>query len=232
MTEFFRFPHTPHLAWLGPGTARDDKVLSPPEVRELLSGEVVVEEKVDGANLGLSLDPDGRLRAQNRGKYIEHERAAPQFRPLARWLAEHSERLASALTSDLMLFGEWCYAVHSVRYTRLPDWFVAFDVYDRKAAQFWSVRRRDDLARRAGVPVVPMLARGRFDLAGVRALLGPSRLGDTPAEGVYVRREDDDWLLGRAKLVRPEFVQAIGEHWSKRRLETNALARGVEGGHA
>jgi hypothetical protein len=25
--SFFKFPHTPHLLWLGPGTPRDDKVL-------------------------------------------------------------------------------------------------------------------------------------------------------------------------------------------------------------
>ena len=62
MTDFFRFPHTPHLAWLGEGTPRDDKVLSSHEAAALLAGEVVVEEKLDGANVGLSLDPDGGLR--------------------------------------------------------------------------------------------------------------------------------------------------------------------------
>ena len=48
--SFFRFPHTPHLAWLGPGQPRDDKVLSPIETRAFLTGDVVVEEKVDGAS--------------------------------------------------------------------------------------------------------------------------------------------------------------------------------------
>ena len=52
---FFRFPTTPHLAWLGGGaTPREDKVLTPTEAAELLAGEVVVEEKLDGANLGWS----------------------------------------------------------------------------------------------------------------------------------------------------------------------------------
>ena len=65
---FFRFPHTPHLAWLGEGVPRDDKVLSPPEVAVLLGADVVVEEKLDGANLGISLSPEGEVRAQNRGQ--------------------------------------------------------------------------------------------------------------------------------------------------------------------
>ena len=86
MTEFFRFPHTPHLAWLGAGQPRDDKVLSPEEAREILSGEVVVEEKVDGANLGLSVDDDGELRVQNRGTYLDLNTSHAQFKPLRRWL--------------------------------------------------------------------------------------------------------------------------------------------------
>jgi hypothetical protein len=70
MTDFFRFPHTPHIAWLASGVPRDDKVLSPGEVAELLAGDVVIEEKLDGANLGLSVSQDGVLRAQNRGQYL------------------------------------------------------------------------------------------------------------------------------------------------------------------
>lgn len=227
MSDFLRFPHTPHLAWLGPGTPRSDKVLDPAEVRELLSGDVVVEEKVDGANLGFSLDEQGQLRSQNRGKFLELGAAAGQWKTLPRWLARHGPGLAAALAPELMLFGEWCYAVHSVRYTRLPDWFLAFDVYDRAAGEFWSAERRDELTRRLSIASVPTLGRGRFDVAGLKQLLGHSQLTDGPAEGLYVRRERGGRLLQRAKLVRAEFVQAIDDHWSKRRLEVNRLATGA-----
>ncbi|WP_337171916.1 RNA ligase family protein [Gemmatimonas aurantiaca] len=224
--SFFRFPHTPHLTWLGPGQPRDDKVLSPMEAREFLAGDVVVEEKVDGANLGFSVDAHGVLRAQNRGSYIDLDAPQGQWKPLKRWLSMRRAALEEALRPELMLFGEWCHAVHSVRYTRLPDWFLAFDVYDRAAGVFWSVDRRDALARSLDIAVVPELARGKLRVEELTALLGASRLTDGPAEGVYVRRETDGQLTARAKVVRAEFVQAIGEHWSKRRLEVNA----VEGG--
>ena len=46
MPAFFRFPHTPHVAWLGARVPRDDKLLSPQEVDELLADEVVIEEKI------------------------------------------------------------------------------------------------------------------------------------------------------------------------------------------
>ncbi|HEY8514647.1 MAG TPA: RNA ligase family protein [Candidatus Binatia bacterium] len=221
---FFRFPRTPHLAWLGSGQPRDDKVLSSEEARELLDGEVVVEEKIDGANLGLSVDAHGRLRAQNRGSYVARERSAPQFKHLFAWLDQRASELVDALAPDLILFGEWCYAVHAIRYTRLPDWFIAFDVYDRARGEFWSVPRRDALIERLGLALVPRIASGRFDLEGLRRLLGPSRFTDGPAEGIYVRRDEGDHLRARAKLVRPEFTAAIGEHWSRRTLERNRLA--------
>jgi len=222
MNDFYRFPHTPHVAWLSPGTPREDKVLSPDEATDFLSADVVVEEKIDGANTGLSLDAQGRLRAQNRGSYLERG-AHPQFAPLWPWLDARRVALERALGPDLMLFGEWCFAIHSVRYDRLADWFLAFDVYDRRQQRFWSTPLRDALCEDLDVRTVPRVATGRFDFPGLRALLGMSKAGPGPMEGVYVRREDADWLLARSKLVRAEFVQEIGEHWSKRTLERNTV---------
>lgn len=224
MTDFIRFPHTPHLAWLGEGQPREDKVLGEDEASELLSHDLIVEEKVDGANVGLSVDEDGRLRVQNRGSYILADQCHRQFRPLFRWLGPREARLAEALYPHLMLFGEWCYAVHSVRYTRLPDWFLAFDVYDKVEGRFWSAARRDDLAAELGLTVVPRLGEGRFDVPTLQRFLTRSRLTEHPPEGLYVRQDRDGYLRERAKLVRAEFVQAIEEHWSRRPLETNSLA--------
>lgn len=226
MTEFLRFPHTPHLAWLAPVPAREDKVLDARERLELLSGEVVVEEKVDGANLGLSVDSRGELCAQNRGKYLDLANLTGQWKPLGRWLSVRHDDLIDALAPGVILFGEWCYAVHSIRYSRLPDWFLAFDVFDRREGTFWSSGRRDELAALVDLSLVPRIASGRFDLAGIIALLTMSKLGDVPAEGLYVRGEANGRLVARAKLVRAEFVQAIDEHWSKRQLEPNQLAAG------
>ncbi|MGE3345443.1 MAG: RNA ligase family protein [Vicinamibacterales bacterium] len=226
MSEFLRFPRTPHLVWLSTEPARDDKVLSPLEAGDLLNGEVSVEEKIDGANVGVSLSEAGRLQAQNRGAYLERATCHPQFRPLFRWLEVHKQALTNALGPSLVLFGEWCYAVHSVRYTGLPDWFVAFDVFDRKLNQFWSADRRDELIDTIGLSGVPRLARGRFGVSEIVGMLGDSCWSSGPAEGVYVRRDGPAALVARAKVVRPEFVQQIEAHWSGRTMQTNQLQSG------
>lgn len=228
MSAFFRFPHTPHLMWLGAGTPRDDKVLAPDDAAALLGGDVVVEEKVDGANLGVSIAADGQLQFQNRGQYLDAPFAG-QFQRLGAWSASHQSTLGTELTPALMLFGEWCAARHSVGYDRLPDWLLVFDVYDRDAQCFFNTTRRNALAARLGLTVVREGFRGRTTLADLRRRLMSerSRYRDGPVEGFVIRKESDDWLLARAKLVHPDFVQGIGDHWRRRRIEWNRIEHGT-----
>jgi len=229
VTTFFRFPHTPHVIWLGAGKPRDDKVLSMQEAVALLAEEVALEEKVDGANLGFSLGANGELRAQNRGQYLAEPHAG-QFARLPAWLAVHGEAIGNALAAQsdrrLMLFGEWCAARHSLDYTRLPDWFLLFDVFEAASGRFWSSNRRDALAARLGLATTPQLACGRFTLMELTNKLEqwPSHFRDGQMEGIVVRRESAEWCELRAKLVQADFTQTIGEHWRHRRLAWNRLA--------
>jgi hypothetical protein len=225
MTDaFHKFPHTPHLLWRGEGMPRDDKVLKPAEVTEFLSGEVVVEEKVDGANLGLSLGPDGRVRAQSRGNYLAPGRSHAQWSPLWPWIAAHREDLEEGLRSGLMLFGEWCYARHTVPYDVLPDWFLGFDIYEIVTRRFWSTNRRNEWLHERGLTTIPEVKRGRVLLKQISTLLGTSIVGHVPMEGIYLRREQGGWLQMRAKVVSAIFKQQIEEHWTRRAVVPNQLA--------
>ena len=224
MTDFFRFPHTPHLAWLGEGIPRDDKVLTPAEADAFLAHPLLLEEKVDGANLGFSLGRDGTLRAQNRGQYLPRPFTG-QFARLNDWLAIHEEALFEALGESLILFGEWVAALHSLEYLDLPDFFLAFDVYDRDEKKFWSARRRDALLARLGLRPIHKIGMGCFPVAALKHLLvsATSAYRDGSREGIYLRHEDESWLIARAKLVHPDFVQGIGKHWRSRSLRWNTL---------
>ena len=220
--SFFKFPRTPHVAWLSDGPLRDDKLLSPTEAEGFLSGPLIIEEKVDGANTGISVSESGQLLLQNRGEYLGR-RAHPQYAPIWGWLGQRYANLVRELGETLILFGEWCFALHSVRYRALPDWFLGFDVYDRKEGHFWSTPRRNGLFGKVGVVSVPLVARGKYSLDELMQFLESSALVSGPPEGIYLRRENEEWLESRAKLVRPEFVQTIEEHWSTRTLEKNRL---------
>ncbi|MGV8637207.1 RNA ligase family protein, partial [Pseudomonas aeruginosa] len=119
-----------------------------------------------------------------------------------------------------------CAARHSLDYGTLPDWFLLFDVYDRSTGRFWSTVRRDALAAEAGLATVPRVLTGHATLESLKQLVldVPSRYrAGLPLEGVVVRRESTDWCETRAKLVRPDFTQAIDTHWRKRAIEWNRV---------
>lgn len=220
--DFFKFPSTPHLATLAGVDIRDDKVMSESEREEFLQHELVVEEKIDGANLGISFDSDGNIRAQNRGAYLNLP-GTGQWKKLGEWLTPRTDVLFENLSDSFILFGEWCYAQHSVFYDRLPDWFLGFDVYDKRFGRFLSSKRRDDLLTEMRVAQVPILARGHFAYPEVQKFLSTSKLSDQPAEGIYLRFDQDDWLAQRAKLVRPAFIQAVEQHWSRSAIRPNRV---------
>ncbi len=222
MDDFFKFPSTPHLALLDKVEVRDDKVLTESERHEFLKHEILVEEKVDGANLGISFDTDGNLLIQNRGNYLQLP-CGGQWKPLADWLGPKSDIFFEHITGRYIVFGEWCYARHSVSYDQLPDWFLGFDVYDKRANRFFSIDRRESLLRELGVYQPPLLSRGYFTLSKLTELLGQSKLSNQPVEGLYLRRDKHNWLEGRAKLVRPDFIQSVGEHWSRSGVKPNRL---------
>jgi len=228
-STFYRFPHTPHLAWLGSGPVRDDKVFTAQEAKDFLAHAVSVEEKVDGANIGFSLDASGELQIQQRGDYLQ----APyngQFSNLGSWLKVHADDLKVFLQDSehqgLILFGEWCAARHSVAYTHLPDPFLLFDIADRSTQRFWSRQHRNEAAALLDLATVPLLqpeVHHRLDRLADELEHYQSRYHPGPPEGIILRHDDRNWCVARAKLVRPDFTQAIEEHWRSRPIEWNGI---------
>ncbi len=220
--DFFKFPSTPYL--LPPGQdVRGDKIMTEDERSDFLSHPLSIEEKVDGANLGLSFNHQGKLLLQNRGSWIDLH-IGGQWKKLPDWLTSHQDALLDHLQDRFIMFGEWCYARHSVCYHSLPDWFLGFDIYDKKTGLFLPHGQRDTILHRMGIVPVPLLSHGQFSQNELLALFSTSRLGNQPAEGLYLRADTADKLLMRAKIVRPDFTQAIETHWRKMAITPNRLS--------
>ena len=226
--EFIKFPTTPHLATLPGVNIRQDKVLTESQRDEFLRHKLTVEEKVDGANLGISFDAKGNVRVQNRGNYL-HLPSPGQWKKLSEWLTPRTDVLSKHLTDQYILFGEWCYAQHSIFYNHLPDWFLAFDIYDRRSCSFLASISRDKLLKKMPITKVPCLAPGQFTYPEIKNFLSQSKLTDQLAEGIYLRIDQGDHLAQRAKLVRPAFIQAIEQHWSLYTIKPNQLHLGFQG---
>jgi RNA ligase len=238
MTEaIFKYPRTQHLegSRLQPG----DHDLSQVALDELRGAYCVVEEKVDGANAGLSLDTDGRLRLQSRGHVLVGGAREKHWDLFKQWARTHEAALAERLAGGLTLYGEWLYAKHTVFYDQLPHYFMEFDIRDPGGA-FWSTARRAEHVAGSPITAVPVLWRGIVDRpAQLPALVAPSlyksaawrdRLraaalaaGVDPdrcaaetdasdhAEGLYIKVEDPTTgvVLARYKWIRASFLTAV-----------------------
>jgi atypical dual specificity phosphatase len=140
---FSKFPRTHHLFEVEKGRmARDDLLMDKKDGEPFYQNVITVEEKIDGSNLGLSLDPDTlKVRAQNRSHFVTSQ-SHSQFRTLDAWIDEHP-MLYNVLHPHYILFGEWMAAKHSIFYNRLPGTFIAFDIYDMKNQRYLSVAERN-----------------------------------------------------------------------------------------
>lgn len=227
MTKFIKFPHTYHLLTTGAELMRGDKLLPEEKTSIFFDRPVIIEEKIDGANIGFSFNDDGELAIQNRGSYItpaSHE----QFKPLTSWVNKHYDVLFDILLDKYILFGEWCYAMHSIYYDLLPDWFLAFDIFDKRASRFVSRKRRHNMLNSIGIYEVPLLSEKIINKCGLELLMrSKSMYGNEMVEGLYLRIDDDveGYNVARSKVVRKGFLQIIDEHWSKEFLRTNRLKK-------
>ena len=203
--------------------------MSEKEVGSLMSkytaDQLVCEEKIDGANLGISLSGfDLKILSQNRGHYINHETHS-QFKKLDDWLNQHRANLLKILYTDrqyprrYILFGEWLASTHSIAYTKLPDYFIAFDVYDRHHEQFLSRTHVQDRLKDTSISQVPKLdikvtLEMLKDKTAIHQLVQhTSFYTDGPIEGIYFRFSDGKFTKDRAKIVRSDFL-ASSKHWT------------------
>ncbi len=172
---------------------------------------VVATEKLDGGNTLLHM-----------GRVYGRSVSAPSE---AGWMAMVKKHHAwKVMEPDVWLYGEDIFGVHGIVYDPVPEdrTFYAFALRGRAGA-FSSFVELEAYAGRKGLPVVPVLFRGRFDSVDeIRAFLQdahkePSALGGE-REGVVLRlargfpeREFPDNVC---KSVRAGHVQT-DKHWTR-----------------
>ncbi len=237
--QFVKYPRTPHL--FGSTGTDDDKHLTERDSLRFVSDtSLIVEEKIDGTNVGIHFADNGQMFLQCRGHLIT-EGMHPQYDLFKQWAAVKSSVLQSMLASRYILFGEWVYAKHSIHYRQLTHYFFEFDIYDKLSATFLDLQRRSEMLSGTGIETVPVVHQGTIDRNGLQKLIGPSRFDsqfdnpltesvDNLMEGLYLRTESDGVVSGRAKFVRTEFVEKIKQstHWQHQALVPNLLAQEVD----
>src|SRR4051812_26717074 len=147
-----KYPRTRHVSGsrLQPGD--EDLVQFP--LADLIGRQIVVEEKIDGANCGVSFSEDAALRLQSRGHFLTGGPRERHFDLFKQWAHAHVDRFFDALGDRYVMYGEWMYAKHTVFYDALPHYFMEFDVLDLRTDQFLDTPARAALLR--GLPIAPV----------------------------------------------------------------------------
>jgi hypothetical protein len=216
-----KYNRTFHMPW-SPGGTSDDKRAS--SVDSLIGKSIVITEKMDGSNTSLEYD----------GCYARTHAGAPTHKSFD-MLKVLQAAVQHQITVDTQLFGEWCYAKHSIAYEELPGYFLLFGVrYIGDVDTDWASWEEVEMwAEDIGVPTVPVLFRGQVasekelqDLVENLMKL-PSCCGGV-REGVVVRVagmfEDSEFPSCVMKCVRAHHVQT-SEHWKDQEITKNKLSR-------
>ncbi len=204
------YPRIPYL-WPAKVTDTSDRVVPVAERGAWLQRPVVVEEKLDGANVSVWLH-EGRIQVASRGGPGAMDRGG-QLGPLRARVGVQYEVLLPLLDRGIVLYCEWLWLSHTVYYELLPDYLCVLDVL-RPASGFVALTERAELCRQAGLVEPPRLFSGVLHTADtLLGLIGPSAFGSALMEGVVLRR--DDGLV--CKVVRPDFVRSGDSRIGRRR---------------
>lgn len=235
MTVIIKYPRTPHLegSRLGHGDSPNDRR----SLSSLADGDYVWEEKVDGANCAIRFSDESGLLLQSRGHFLTGGHRERQFNRFKAWANSNVDMLFDILSTRYIMYGEWCYAKHSIYYDALPHYFLEFDVYDVENASFLSTYARRELIGSSPISSVPVVWDGVLDdyreivkliapsafktrdwrnvlrTTAVKQRLDPNLIESQSdssdlMEGLYLKVERDGVVVDRAKLVRCSFQQA------------------------
>jgi len=227
----FCFPRTQHITNLGSAT-RDDLILDISKQKSFFNVPLTIEEKVDGANLGFMLDNDNSIKAQNRSHWVTST-SATQWNKLDIWIQNHESDLIKILSPprSKLLFGEWLCVRHTVKYNSLPDYFLAFDIYDMNSQKFYSRKKFWDALSTTNIYPVNCISKS-ITFKNLQEIIDLLLLQKTSydtekgqVEGIYIRKDKGEWLEDRCKLVNKDFFQSVNEdeHWTHKNIQKNTI---------
>ena len=235
--EIIKYPRTYHIE--GSRFQHGDEDLNNVPFSQIKGKFLVIEEKIDGANAGISFTEDGELLLQSRGHYLTGGFREKHFDLLKTWANTFAYQIFEAIGDRYILYGEWLYAKHTVFYTDLPHYFLEFDMLNKSTKTFLSTaERKKILAKMPFMQSVKVIFEGKLEqakqlqdmirqshficenhlevlkkLADKLNLNAERVLNETNLsslmEGLYIKWEEEGIVKGRYKFVRPDFLNSI-----------------------
>jgi len=239
MERIYKYPRTRHIE--GSRLQYGDEDLKVINFDYIKDKYIVVEEKVDGANCGISFDKNGEMLLQSRGHFLNGGYGEKQFSLFKTWTSCHIHDLYKLLGNRYVMYGEWLYAKHTVFYDELTHYFMEFDIFDKEEGKFLSTKRRKEILKDYKFIIsVLVLHEGKLNsFKELTSFLSKSNFKSSNSEetlrqsckaldlsfdiarkqtdcsdlmeGLYIKVESEDYVIDRFKYVRSSFLNTISD---------------------
>lgn len=219
------FPRIPHL--IKPSQLLDDDIyVQTSEMVSILDQEVIVEEKLDGANCGMAYDDKGIGIIRNRKhilskNYFQDKRtpAKEQFLSAWGWQSRNKDKfmyLNKFEKGQLAVYGEWVLAVHGIEYDHLPSQFIAYALYSSLYSRFLPPDESRELLFEAGFDIARLLHTGKTTLEDLKDMANQrsSYSSLDKREGIVIKIPKS---INQYKLVRDNYIQ--NSRWNDKVME-------------
>lgn len=206
MTQYYKYPRTPHLPWSPGGTKDDIRTL---DTAKFVGRQVVVSEKMDGENTTMYTN------------HIHARSIDSRHHPSRDWVKALHAQMGYQIPTGWRICGENLFAQHSIVYQELASYFLAFAVFDEhNRCLSWAESLQ--WFELLGLKHPKILYQGIWDENAIRSL----KVNCKTQEGYVVRTADafdyDEFKLNLAKWVRTDHVQT-DTHWMHAALVANKL---------
>jgi len=203
----YKYPRTPHLPW-SPGSNSDDKILK--DTSHFEGKRVVVTEKFDGENTSLYCD------------YLHARSIDSAHHPSRDWVKGYHACFSHFIPEGWRICGENLYATHSIEYSSLESYFLAFSIWDNEICLDYD--QFEEWCGLLSLSTPQTLYLGLWDEDIIKNL--EKDLDTTRVEGYVVRLFDSffyqDFHKSVAKWVRTGHVQT-DKHWMFSKIVTNKV---------
>lgn len=174
--------------------------------------EIVIQEKIDGANAAIRYDFETDvIVAQSRKNILN---ISNNLRGFYEWTQTlDKELVASGLGKDIVLFGEWL-VPHTVKY---PDekcnQFYVYDAYNTKAEEYLPQCMVEAIADILNLNYIPVFYRGKFQSwEHCYSFVGKTEMGGEYGEGIVVKNQTK---LNDKNSRTPYYLKIVGEKFQE-----------------
>ena len=205
MSKYNRTYHLPY----SPGATNDDRISN--GVETLLGKEIVITEKLDGENTGMT---NGGVYARSHATFTTSDWSR-EVRQL------HDIKVKGNLSEGEFIFGENLEGIHSIEYTNLKSYFYIFGVRDNNIWVPWN--SVEEYSYLLDIPTVPILFKGVLNTKEelqvlVEKLVKEDSVLGGEREGIVIRNvdmfNDCDFKDNVMKWVRKNHVKT-DSHWTR-----------------